>query len=177
MAFVRTASGTSDAGDLATLQERVFAEKYGHLPAVAAHLEQRSSEGDWRELLSAADVSVVVAVTHGIVGYLIWTMDGDVAQIHALEIDPDARGQGHATRLLTAFADLSAPAVTAIMWCPIEDDAMRGLLHTCGWGPDGSLRELQSADGHTLREVRLVTDLGPYRSPPPTSGESPAPAG
>lgn len=178
MAFVRAASTAADAPALAALQRRIWQHTYGHLPAIASALATDTDPLPWIAVLEDPQITVLVAVDEdGIVGYCLFTVDRDDAEIHALEIDPSARRRGHASRLIAAFVDACAPAPTAIMWCPIDAEPLRGFLQTSGWGPDGSLRDLAAADDSTIREVRMVTDLMSYRAGQEGSGESPAPAG
>lgn len=165
MAFVRVASTAADAPALAALQHRIWQETYGHLPAIATVLADDPDAAPWADVLEDPQVTVLVAVDgDGIVGYCLFTVEEGAAEVHALEIEPLSRRRGHASRLLAAFVDMCAPADTAIMWCPVDAEPLRGLLQASGWGPDGSMRDLAAADGSTIREVRLVTDLVPYRS-------------
>jgi GNAT superfamily N-acetyltransferase len=178
MAFVRAASSATDAPALAALQRKIWQDTYGHVPAIASALPADNDPLPWVTVLEDPQVTVLVAVDEGgIVGYCLFTIDGDHAEIHALEIDPPKRRSGHASRLLAAFADTSAPVTTAMMWYPIDAEPLRGFLQASGWGADGSLRDLAAADGSTIREVRMVTDLAAYRRWQKESGESPAPAG
>ena len=178
MAFVRAASTAADAPALAALQRRIWQHTYGHLPAIASALATDTDPLPWIAVLEDPQITVLVAVDEdGIVGYCLFTIDDDGAEIHALEIDPPKRRRGHASRLLVAFADTSVPATTAVMWCPIDAEPLRGFLQASGWGPDGSLRDLAAADDSRIREVRMVTDLAAYRRWQRESGESPAPAG
>lgn len=178
MAFVRAATSAADAPALASLQRRIWQDTYGHLPAIASALAADTGSLPWVTVLEDPQVTVLVAVDgDGIVGYCLFTIDGDEAEIHALEIDPLKRRRGHASRLLAAFTDTSAPVRSAMMWCPIDAEPLRGFLQASGWGPDGSLRDLAAADDSTIREVRMVTDVSAYRSRQRESGESPAPAG
>ena len=45
-------------------------------------------------------------------------------------------------------------------WTASTDDATRSLLVASGWATDGAHRELESADGRRLKQVRLHTSIG-----------------
>lgn len=88
-----------------------------------------------------------------------------VAEVTLLVVDPQARGVGHGSRLLSAVADVSAAAgVTELVtWLPAPDDDARRFLAETGWAPDGAHRsvEVERFDGstRTVRELRYATLL------------------
>ena len=94
-------------------------------------------------------------------------------------VDPDHRGKGHGSRLLTASMQTAADAreQEAVAWVAAGDDALRRFLEESGWAADGAHRTLSTDDPAApddegqapepvaqLRQVRLGTRL-----------ESPAP--
>lgn len=172
MTYVRVA--TSDDGlSIADVQCRAWRQDYiAHLPPSAIEsLEPVAVAKQWGPMLEPTCVgTVLVAVTGDSVGgFLAYLQSGRTAVIDALVIDPDQRRRGHASRLMSAFADLvqDAGAMEATMWCPGVDAALHSFLRSCGWGPDGATRTL--ADGRQrAQEQRFATTF---------LGESPALAG
>ena len=61
-------------------------------------------------------------------------------EITELAVHPEAAGDGHGSRLITAWADLSAPAGVAAgrIWLTDGDAELRGLLGAAGFAPDGA---------------------------------------
>lgn len=114
--------------------------------------------------------AVLVAVdTDQVCGFLAFDVRAESVHVLVLVIDPEFRGRGHASRLMSALADhaLQAGAPEAVMWCPAADQALQGFLRSCGWGPDGATRTLAD-ESMRAEEVRYVTSF---------IGGSPAPAG
>ena len=75
---------------------------------------------------------------------------------------PDARRQGHGSRLLNASVDVlrEAGADSVSLWVLADDEAVRAFLAASGFAPDGAFRDrVVSPDGDTLREVRLAATL------------------
>jgi GNAT superfamily N-acetyltransferase len=68
---------------------------------------------------------------------------------------------GHGSRLLQASIDtLVADRFTrAVWWINAGDDALRAFVTESGWAPDGAHRELATASGATVKQVRLHTSL------------------
>ena len=85
--------------------------------------------------------------------------DGDV-EVLELVVAPGHRRQGHGSRLLRAWADLSleSMATGGVMWIGAADDAARQFLNGAGWAPDGSSRALDTGPD-LMRQVRLATTL------------------
>ena len=86
--------------------------------------------------------------------------DGLVAE---LAVEPAARGRGHGTRLVQAAVDtLKADGFTrATWWVSSKDDALRGLLTSTGFAPDGAHQEVGDEDGGHLKLVRLHALIDP----------------
>ncbi|MGI9157030.1 MAG: GNAT family N-acetyltransferase [Marmoricola sp.] len=87
--------------------------------------------------------------------------DGEVSD---LTIDPERRGQGHASRLMQACVDtlVADKFSLALTWVNAPDDELRGFLTEAGWAADGAHRELDlRGDGEvTVKQVRLHTAVG-----------------
>lgn len=87
------------------------------------------------------------------------------AEMTVLVVDPDALGQGHGSRLLSAVADTGrADGFTRLTtWVLSRDDALRAFLTSAGWAPDGAHREMVTGveDGaaEPVSQVRLHTSL------------------
>ena len=84
-------------------------------------------------------------------------------EVTVLGVHPDARRQGHGSRLLNASVDLlaEAGAESVALWLLADDEAPAAFLTASGFAPDGAFRDrVVSPDGDTLREVRLAADLG-----------------
>ena len=84
-------------------------------------------------------------------------------------VDPDHRGKGHGSRLLTASLQTAAGAneQEVVAWIASGDDDLRRFLETAGWGADGAHRTLATDDiphsgpAAQLRQVRLGTLVVP----------------
>jgi GNAT superfamily N-acetyltransferase len=87
----------------------------------------------------------------------------ETGELTAIGVHPQARHQGHGSRLLNAAADTlrQAGAETLYTWVLAGDEGTRAFLDRSGLVPDGAYRDrVVSPDGDTAREVRLVARLG-----------------
>jgi GNAT superfamily N-acetyltransferase len=84
--------------------------------------------------------------------------DGEVGEF---VVDAEHQRAGHGSRLLQAAMDtLAADGFTrALWWVNTADDALRAFVTESGWAADGAHRELGSATGATVKQVRLHTSL------------------
>lgn len=84
--------------------------------------------------------------------------DGEVGEF---VVAPAHRRAGHGSRLLQAAMDtLAADRFTrAVWWVNATDDVLRAFVTESGWQTDGAHRELGSATGATVKQVRLHTSL------------------
>ncbi|MCL3818890.1 GNAT family N-acetyltransferase [Aeromicrobium wangtongii] len=84
--------------------------------------------------------------------------DGEVGEF---VVDGEHQRAGHGSRLLQAAMDtLAADRFTrAVWWIGSTDDVLRGFVTESGWEADGAHRELATADGATVKQVRLHTSL------------------
>jgi len=134
-------------------------------------LEPDAVAAEWLPIVQGATrtVALIAVEADEVVGFLAYEPRDNVAEVHTLVVDPDARHRGHASRLMSAFADhmREQHVSDASMWCPAADEPLRNFLISCGWAPDGARRTL--ADGSFQGdEERFVTTF---------IGESPALAG
>lgn len=165
----------NDAPAVGLVQAIVFREMYaGRVPDVVVSLfEPDAFARGWRESLTAPPEGVhrllVACAGDQVVGLAAIgpAQDPDAGtatgEVTVLAVHPDARRQGHGSRLLNAGADLlaEAGAESVTLWLPTDDEAGRAFLTTSGFAPDGAFRDrVVSPDGDTLREVRLTAELG-----------------
>lgn len=162
-----------DASGIARAQVALWQAEYAELvPAAALDVDQVAEV--WRESLTTprdARNRVLVALERNTIrGFAVTSpaadpdcdpvADGELAE---LCVPPEARGQGHGSRLLQASAEtLAADRFTrAVTWLAATDDARRTFLAEAGWASDGAHRELDlTGDGSTtVKQVRLHTAL------------------
>ncbi|MBM6398984.1 GNAT family N-acetyltransferase [Phycicoccus sonneratiae] len=164
----------NDAPAVGTVQATVFREAYaGRLPddVLALFVPEAFARG-WRAGLTSPPEGVhrllVACAGEQVVGAVAVgpSQDPDAepawAEVTLLAVHPDARRQGHGSRLLNASVDVlreaGAEAVTA--WLLADDEGTRGFLAASGFGPDGAYRDrVVSPDGATLREVRVLARI------------------
>lgn len=149
--FVRVASA-DDAAAIAEVQAAAWAQRFAlvvpsdDLPDAAALTTQ------WQAVLTEPcnrpleGLVLVATASDTVVGVLAAgptadedRVDGEI-EITELAVSPEFAGDGHGSRLVTAWADLSAPAgVTAgRIWLSAQDLELRGLLGAAGFAPDGA---------------------------------------
>lgn len=167
----------ADAERIANIQVETWRAAYGGLlPAsVLAELDVESAIEAWTAATSMPPTPrhhVLVAVdtaTDTVAGFAALTpaddddadalVDGEIA---VLLVDEPYAGRGHGSRLLAACVDIMRGdgCTRALVWVLAQDDALRQLLVSAGWGTDGSHRTLDAGDGSdALRQLRLHTDL------------------
>ncbi len=166
----------TDADAIAQIQSAAWRERFALSwpPDLLETLDEDSASHEWvRAILSPPDprVRILVATDSSdeVVGFAALgptsdpDMDGQVLELVMWEVHPDARRQGHGSRLMSAVADnardLGSDAMS--MWLGIDEDARRSFAASCGWGPDSAHRVRQSDDFPNMdrAEVRLVTLL------------------
>lgn len=84
------------------------------------------------------------------------------AEVLTLGVHPDARRNGHGSRLLNAAVDTlrSKGFHSMSAWLLAGDEDTRAFLTAAGLSPDGAYRDrVVDVDGLVAREVRLTTDL------------------
>lgn len=161
----------NDAPAVGMVQAVVFRESYaGRVPDdVVARFEPDAFARAWRDSLTAPPEGVhrllVACAGEQVVGLSAIgpSQDPDAeplwGEVTVLGVHPDARRQGHGSRLLNASVDLlrDAGAGAVALWLLADDEAARAFLTASGFAPDGAFRDrVVSPDGKTLREVRLI---------------------
>ncbi|MFC3806159.1 N-acetyltransferase family protein [Terrabacter sp. MAHUQ-38] len=167
-ASVRVAR-VSDAPAVGLVQAVVWREAYaGVLPdEVVEQFDPRPFTNAWRASLGDAPspdhLLLVACAGEQVVGFAAVGPSPDpdgaeAAELLVLGVHPDARRQGHGSRLLNAAVDTArgrgAGMLTA--WVLADADETRGFLTSAGLEADGAHRErVVSEEGRTAREVRL----------------------
>ena len=164
----------NDAPAIGLVQAVVFREAYaGRVPDdVVALFEPDEFARSWRESLTAPPQGVhrlmVACAGDQVVGLAAVgpSQDPDAGaaagEVTLIGVHPDARRQGHGSRLLNAGVDVrrEAGADAVSVWVLSDDEAVRAFLAASGFAPDGAYRDrVVSPDGGTLREVRLAATL------------------
>jgi GNAT superfamily N-acetyltransferase len=164
----------SDAPAVGLVQAAVWQDAYaGVLPQeVLAAFEPQSFAAAWRRSLEQPPAGVYTLLTacagEQVVGFAAIgpSQDPDASpetgELSALGVHPEARRQGHGSRLLNAAADTLRNAGAEVLhtWVLSGDEGTRAFLVRSGLAPDGAFRDrVVSPDGDTAREVRLVADL------------------
>ncbi len=160
----------SDAPAVGLVQALVWREAYAaHLPDdVVAQFEPRGFTNAWRSSLerppSRDHLLLVACAGEQVVGFaaVAPSDDPDLAQAGAellvLGVHPEARRQGHGSRLLNAAVDTARGRgrTSLATWILADSVLVRDFLHAAGLESDGAQRErVVSAAGDTVWEVRL----------------------
>jgi len=174
-ASVRVAR-VSDAPAVGLVQAVVWREAYAAVlgPDVLAQLEPRPFTDAWRASLegeTAGDgVLLVACAGEQVVGFAAVGASSDpdaaddTAELLVLGVHPDARHQGHGSRLLHAVVDTARARGRSHLtaWLLASADDVRGFLAAAGLEPDGAHRErVVDPDGRTVREVRVAASVEP----------------
>ena len=184
-ASVRLAKPT-DAPAVGVVQAAVWTQAYaGRLPDdVVALFEAPAFAKAWRQSLQSPPEGVhrllVARAGEQVVGFAAIgpSQDPDSGQatgeVTAIGVHPGARRMGHGSRLLNACVDTlrGAGAEDMATWVLADDEVTRAFLVASGLGPDGAFRDrVVSAEGETLREVRLVASLAAADEPDAQAAE------
>lgn len=169
-ASVRSAR-PSDAPAVGVVQSQVWRLAYrGVVPdETLARFEPLAFSRAWRAALEgtppAGHQLLVGCAGPQVVGYVSVgpcadpdASEGD-AEVLTLGVHPDARRQGHGSRLLNAAVDVlrERGADTVYIWLPASDEATRKFLSDSGFGPDSAYRDsVVGPSGETVREIRMV---------------------
>lgn len=174
-ASVRVAR-VSDAPAVGFVQAVVFREAYAAelAPEVVAQFEPRPFANAWRDSLQGDvrgdGVLLVACAGEQVVGFAAVGASGDpdageeTAELLVLGVHPDARRQGHGSRLLHAVVDTARARgrdrLTA--WTLASAEEVRAFLGAAGLGPDGAHRDrVVGPAGETAKEVRLTASVEP----------------
>jgi ribosomal protein S18 acetylase RimI-like enzyme len=173
-ASVRIARG-SDAPAVGLVQAEVWRAAYSSVLSaeILDMFQGPAFARAWREALASPSSPrhrlLVACAGDQVVGFVAVgpTEDPDHAEgageVLALGVHPQARRSGHGSRLLNAAVDtLRGSGFGQIrVWLLADDEATRAFLVAAGLSPDGAFRDrVIDPDGSTVREVRLVADLG-----------------
>lgn len=168
-ASVRVAR-VSDAPAVGLVQAVVFREAYAATlaPEVLATFEPRAFGNAWRATLEGAQsgdgVLLVACAGEQVVGFAAVGASNDAdadpgtAELLVLGVHPEARRQGHGSRLLHAVVDTTRARGRSELaaWVLASDDSTRGFLTAAGMVADGAHRErVVAQDGGTTGEIRL----------------------
>ena len=160
----------SDAPAVGLVQAVVWREAYAaHLPAeVVDQFEPRGFTNAWRSSLqnppSRDHILLVACAGEQVVGFAAVAPSGDPdladdgAELLVLGVHPEARRQGHGSRLLNAAVDTARGRgrLSLAAWILADASEVRAFLHSAGLESDGAQRERVVAhDGATVWEVRL----------------------
>ncbi|NUO35142.1 MAG: GNAT family N-acetyltransferase [Dermatophilaceae bacterium] len=174
-ASVRVARA-SDAPAVGLVQAVVFREAYAAVlaPEVVAAFEPRPFTNAWRATLegeqSGDGVLLVACAGEQVVGFAAVGASDDAdagpatAELLVLGVHPDARRQGHGSRLLHAVDDTPRARGRDELgaWLLATDDGTRAFLTAAGMVADGAHRErVVDADGRSVRELRLSASIEP----------------
>ncbi|MCU1538959.1 MAG: GCN5-related N-acetyltransferase, partial [Humibacillus sp.] len=173
-ASVRVAR-VSDAPAVGFVQAVVYREAYAATvaPDVLAAFEPRAFTIAWRESLTTPPTPdhllLVACAGEQVVGLAAVgpseDPDGEgVAELLVFGVHPEARRQGHGSRLLNAAVDTARGRNRHELatWVLGSDDATLAFLGFAGLEPDGAHRErVVGPDGSTAQEVRVSALLGP----------------
>jgi GNAT superfamily N-acetyltransferase len=164
----------SDAPAVGLVQAAVWRSAYGHvLPQeVVEQFDPPSFARVWRSSLTnppgPRHVLLVGCAGEQVVGFAAVgpSVDPDASEtsgeVLAMGVHPDARRNGHGSRLLNAAVDtLRGKGFDSLSaWILITDEATRAFLTEAGLSPDSAYRDrVVGADGTVAREVRLTADL------------------
>jgi GNAT superfamily N-acetyltransferase len=172
-ASVRVAR-VSDAPAVGFVQAVVFREAYAAelAPQVTAQFQPQAFANAWRDALEGEargdGVLLVACAGEQVVGFAAVGASSDpdagaeTAELLVLGVHPEARRQGHGSRLLHAVVDTTRARgrerLTA--WSLASAEEVRGFLVAAGLAPDGAHRErVVGPDGETAKEVRLSASV------------------
>jgi GNAT superfamily N-acetyltransferase len=164
----------SDAPAVGLVQAAVWRAAYSHIlpPEVVEQFDGPSFARVWRDSLShppsPRHVLLVACAGERVVGFAAVgpSVDADATEtsgeVLALGVHPDARHNGHGSRLLNASVDtLRGKGFGSLStWILATDEATRAFLTAAGLSPDSAYRDrVIDVDGTVAREVRLTADL------------------
>lgn len=172
-ASVRIARAT-DVPAVGLVQAVVWRDAYAAVlaPEVLEQFEPRAFTAAWRESLAHPPtpdhILLVACAGEQVVGFAAVgpstdpDADGSVAELLVIGVHPDARHQGHGSRLLNAVVDTARGRGRDVLyaWVLATDEQTRAFLQAAGFEPDGAHRtRIVSEDGATAREVRLTASV------------------
>lgn len=147
-----------DEGAIARLQLAAWRTLMGEGVLVAQGITERSLAQRWNETLSAprpARTALLVALHgHAVVGFAFAGPDeassdsrgapgggwGEATQVYELVVDRDFRRAGHASRMLSAIADLTRGQLR--VWISAGDAQRQRFYTSAGFAPSGAVRSI-----------------------------------
>jgi GNAT superfamily N-acetyltransferase len=156
-----------DAERVARVQLTTWQQAYGDfLPADALEVPEEQAAALWLraiELPPSARHRVLVAMDGAeLVGFAASGPDEeeDAMELSTLLVEPRWGRRGHGSRLLAATVDhwREDGAGVAVHWAWERDAATRSFLTSAGWGPDGTIRGLETGS-RVERQLRLHADV------------------
>lgn len=164
----------NDVAAVGVVQSTVWRDAYAAVLAseVLDQFEPRAFTAAWRHSLAAPPTPdhllLVACAGEQIVGFAAVGPSDDpdaeptVAELLVIGVHPDARRQGHGSRLLNAVVDTARGRGrnTVNAWVLATDEHTRAFLRAAGFEPDGAHRtRIVSEDGATAAEVRLTASV------------------
>ncbi|MEO8555466.1 MAG: GNAT family N-acetyltransferase [Actinomycetota bacterium] len=166
----------SDAPAVGLVQAAVWRDAYAHVLSqeVLDQFDGPKFARVWRDSLgtppSPRHVLLVGCAGEQVVGFTAVGPSGDIdateasGELLALGVHPDARRNGHGSRLLNAAVDTLRDNGfdTVSTWILATDETTRAFLYAAGLAPDSAFRDrVIDVDGTVVREVRLTASLAP----------------
>jgi GNAT superfamily N-acetyltransferase len=164
----------NDVAAVGLVQAAVFRDAYHPIlpQEVVDQFEPASFARVWRDSLknppSPRHVLLVACAGEQVVGFAAVGPSSDQdatetsGELLVLGVHPDARRNGHGSRLLNAAADTlrNNGFDTMAVWQLARDEDTRAFLTATGLSPDSAYRDrVIDPDGNVVREVRLTADL------------------
>jgi ribosomal protein S18 acetylase RimI-like enzyme len=164
----------NDAAAVGLVQAAVWRAAYSKvLPQeVVDQFDPKSFAHVWRDSLNAPPstrhVLLVSCAGEQVVGFSAVGPSADPdatgtsGEVLTLGVHPDARRNGHGSRLLNASVDtLRGKGFDSMsVWILARDEDTRAFLAAAGLSPDSAYRDrVIDVDGSIVREVRLTADL------------------
>lgn len=164
----------SDAPAVGFVQAVVFREAYAAVlaPEVTEQFQPQPFASAWRATLQGAasgdGVLLVACAGEQVVGFAAVGASSDpdagdeTAELLVLGVHPDARRQGHGSRLLHAVVDTARARGRSVLtaWPLASAEEVRAFLAAAGLAPDGAHRDrVVGPEGETVTEVRLTASV------------------
>ena len=147
---------SGDARAIARLQREAWRSLMGQNALDAQGITEEALAAQWEATLASprpGGTALLVAL-HGntIVGFALAGPDAEpgeaavaATQVYELTVDKNFRRSGHASRLLSAVADLTSGQLRA--WVGVDDEERQRFYTSAGFAPSGAVRVL--GDGPT----------------------------
>ena len=164
----------NDAAAVGMVQAAVWRAAYGNIlpQAIVDQFDPASFARVWHDSLktppSPRHLLLVGCAGDQVVGFVAVGPSSDrdateaSGEVLALGVHPEARRQGHGSRLLNAAVDTlrGKEFQSMVLWLLAQDEETRAFLTAAGLKPDGAYRDRVTDEAGTLaREVRLTADL------------------